>query len=222
MFHGVFDPNKPFDFFFFFCSTFCHPLAQRRTGIMRRFSSEGCLLDIDFFPWKKVALKKTGVDQHRHSGTYTINSENEDVPTGSAGLIPYIQKPSECAGHKKELTKEHSVSLEDICDAGVRNNNLLRVCELNEGCRAYSDGQLAPPIQNRHESLEKNDTPSPSTSSSFNLFTSSLNHEHPHKHKLSAAKLHLKSLFGQVRHSAFAVLQQTARILRNTNVILHI
>lgn len=186
---------------------------------MRRFSSEGCLLDIDFFPWKKVALKKTGVDQHRHSGTYTINSENEDVPTGSAGLIPYIQKPSECAGHKKELTKEHSVSLEDICDAGVRNNNLLRVCELNEGCRAYSDGQLAPPIQNRHESVEKNDTPSPSTSSSFNLFTSSLNHEHPHKHKLSAAKLHLKSLFGQVRHSAFAVLQQTARILRNTNVI---
>lgn len=166
---------------------------------MRRFSSEGCLLDIDFFPWKKVELKKSSLAKKQDCGTYKFYSESEDVPRGSAGLIPLIQMPTEFTGDKKQLTKEHSVSLEDVCDVGKRNKDLLGVCEINNGCRAYSDSQLAPPIQNRHESMEKDDVSFPSSASSFNPS------DH-HKHRLLAAKLHLKSLFGQVGHSAFTGL----------------
>lgn len=168
---------------------------------MRRFSSEGSLLDLDFLPWKRVALRNPDYDKNRESGTYTPHLEEDELDGRSAGLTPTIQEPRAGPGEagKKELTKEHSVSVENLSELGKVDKSHLGVCVISEGCRAYSDSQLAPAAQGSTESVERDDLPSPFPSSSSNqLFKSQ--HRHHHIPKLSAAKLHLKSLFGQVGH----------------------
>lgn len=170
---------------------------------MRRFSSEGSLLDLDFLPWKRVALKRPDYEKNRESGTYTPQM-TEGVLAGRSAS-PTIQEPraSPCEAGKKELTKEHSVSVENLTELGKLDKNHLSVCVITEGCRAYSDSQLAPAAQGSTESMERDDLPplSPSSSSS-NPFTFKSQQRHHHKPKLSSAKLHLKSLFGQSPHSS--------------------
>lgn len=171
---------------------------------MRRFSSEGSLLDLDFLPWKKVALKNTDNEKKRESGIYTPHQEYDEKDCRSADPAPTIQEPKTSSSGgledgKKALTKDRSFSTENLSERVKLDKSQLGVCLLSEGCRAYSDSQLAPDAQGSNESVEKDDlpSPSPSSSSSSNPFFRS-HHRHQHRPKLSAAKLHLKGLFGQV------------------------
>lgn len=183
------------------------PFTSHRAA-MRRFSSEGSLLDLDFLPWKRVALKNTDYERNRDSGTYTLQAEDSKTNRRSAGLNPIIQEPRVCAVEErtKQLNRDHSISAENIRDLGKQDNNRLGVCVINEGCRAYSDGQLAPAGQSSPESADRYDLPSPSVLSPSSPFSSKSNNKHLPKPKLSAAKLHLKSLFGQVGHLSFYLL----------------
>ncbi|XP_071356711.1 regulator of G-protein signaling 8 [Trachinotus anak] len=171
---------------------------------MRRFSSEGSLLDLDFLPWKRVALKNTDNEKKRESGTYTPHMEEDEAGRRSASLTPTIQEPRASAGEggKRELTKEHSFSTDNLNELSKLDKSHLGVCVISEGCRAYSDSQLAPAAQGSTESVERDDLPPPSPSSSSNPFSFRSHPRHQHKLKLSAAKLHLKSLFGQSPHSS--------------------
>ncbi|XP_020517041.1 uncharacterized protein si:ch211-152p11.4 isoform X1 [Labrus bergylta] len=161
-------------------------------AIMRRFSSEGSLLDLDFLPWKKVALKNPDHERTRDFGTYTPHLEEDELDGGSGRDTPTILEPvgAHEAG-RGELRKEHSVSVEELSE--LHKQSHLRV--MSEGCRAYSDGQLAPDNQGSTESMGGEHPPHPSSSSSSST--------HGHRRaKLSAAKLHLKSLFGPSPHSS--------------------
>ncbi|XP_036949019.1 regulator of G-protein signaling 8 isoform X1 [Acanthopagrus latus] len=170
---------------------------------MRRFSSEGSLLDLDFLPWKRMALKNPDYKQNRVSGTYTPHMEVDVLDGGST--TPTILEPrgSPDQPRRKELAKEHSVSVENLCELGKLEKSHLGVCVISEGCRAYSDGQLAPAAKGSTESVERDDQPPLSPSSSSNPFQfKSQDRHHHHRAKLSTAKLHLKSLFGQSPHSS--------------------
>ncbi|XP_010779306.1 regulator of G-protein signaling 3 [Notothenia coriiceps] len=177
---------------------------------MRRFSSEGNLLDLDFLPWRRVALNNQDVQRNRDSGTYTPHTGEDDLSGGSTLLTPTILEPKggNDEGGANELTKQHSVSVETLTELGKQDKNHLSVGLLGEGCRAYSDGQLAPQAQGSTESMERDDMPSGSPSSS-NPFSFKAHHRHNQKHKLSSAKLHLRSLFGQSPHSSNPNLSNT-------------
>ncbi|XP_069033051.1 regulator of G-protein signaling 8 [Embiotoca jacksoni] len=157
---------------------------------MRRFSSEGSLLDS--LLWKRVALKEPDYGRNQESGTYTSHSVEDTLARSSAVLTPRIQEPRAGPG---ELAREHSVSVENL------NENHLKVCVLGEGCRAYSESQLAPADQ-------RDDLPPPSHSSSSNS-SSFISQKWHHRPKLSATKLHLQSLFGQSPHSSNSNLSTT-------------
>ncbi|XP_029023317.1 regulator of G-protein signaling 3 isoform X2 [Betta splendens] len=159
---------------------------------MRRFSSEGSLLDLDFLPWKTVALNNPGYNKKQESVSYTLEVK-EDAIDG---------RPRESIDEagRRELTKEHSVSVENICKLGKQDQNHLSVCSISEGCRAYSDSQLSAAAQGSTDSIEKCDLPLPSPSSPISPFPfKSHNRHHP---RLAAAKLHLKNLFVQSNHSS--------------------
>lgn len=155
---------------------------------LRRVNSEGCLLDLDLFPWGKVDLKTTEHDDQRDYGTSSVAEVEED-----AERLPATQEPGACTVSKKQLTKELSVSVENLRHLQEKKSKChhLDVAAIGEGCRAYSDGQLAPAEKGGTGSVESEDLPSPSTAHPFAL-------KSQHRAKLSAAKLHLKSLFGQV------------------------
>lgn len=161
---------------------------------MRRFSSEGNLLDLDFLPWKKVALKKSDNQKNRESGTYTPHVDGDELDGTSTG--PIIQEPRVSPDRvgKNELSREHSISVENLYEKGKLDKTHLGVCLISETCRAYSDSQLSPGAQGSTENIERDDM-TPSTSP-FN-FKSQHRQQKP---KLSTAKLHLRSLFGQVGH----------------------
>ncbi|KAK3525185.1 hypothetical protein QTP86_021405 [Hemibagrus guttatus] len=177
---------------------------------MRRFSSEGSLLGLDIFPWKRVSHKHDHSDVMDGSGTYKTppRRENEvdrgvvSLPTTPAAL----QDPT--SRSQKNLTKELSFSVEDLTDQNVPHD-MLKLTNLNESFKAYSDSQLAPHAISSDDSVEKDDSlsPSPSSTSTLNPFcfhSSSGTHQNRHhvRAKLSSAKLHLKSLFGQSPHGS--------------------
>ncbi|XP_037548740.1 regulator of G-protein signaling 2 [Nematolebias whitei] len=166
---------------------------------MRRFSSEGSLLDLDFLPWKSKALKNPDFGVSLDSETYTPHLESDERNARLPGLNPVILEPKATPSERRELNREHSFSVENLTELGKLNQNLLQVCSMNEGCRAYSDSQLAPTALDSCGGVEHDGHPPPSASS--NLFSKS-HHTHHHRAKLSAAKLHLKSLFGQSPHSS--------------------
>ncbi|KAK2921449.1 regulator of G-protein signaling 8 isoform X2 [Channa argus] len=178
---------------------------------MRRFSSEGSLLDLDFFPWKRTAPKNSDFQNNRESGTYTLKVEENYVDMRSSHLNPTIQEPRASVGEagKRELTKEHSVSVENIQNLGKQDKNHLGVCVISEGCRAYSDSQLAPGPRSGTENVETCELPSPSPSSNSSPFSSKSHYRHQPKPLLSSAKVHLKSLFGQSPHSSNSNLVNT-------------
>lgn len=165
---------------------------------MRRFSSEGSLLDLDFPLWRRVALKKPDNEKNQESGTYTPHKEKDELNRRSD--CPNIQEPRVSLGKAgmNELTKEHSISVENLSELGKMDKSHLGVCIISEGCRAYSDSQLAPAAQGSTESVERDDLPSQSPSSFSSPFLFKSLHGHHHKPKLSSAKLNLKYLFGQV------------------------
>ncbi|XP_072303496.1 uncharacterized protein [Eucyclogobius newberryi] len=173
---------------------------------MRRFSSEGSLLDLDFLPWKKVTLKSPDDPRSRDSGTYTLHEYSDEPDCARTGCFPpLIREPN----RKRELTKERSISTENLNDIKkdnkIRDMNRLSVCTISEGCRAYSDGQLASGAKGSTESIEKEEEVSPAsptdTACSSNPFKSH------RRAKLHAAKLHIKSLFGgQSPHSSHSNL----------------
>ncbi|XP_017292928.1 regulator of G-protein signaling 1 [Kryptolebias marmoratus] len=167
---------------------------------MRRFSSEGSLLDLDFLPWKKMALKGPEYGNRLNPGIYTPHLEDDELDGGLPGPIPSIQEPKPSPGERgrKELSREQSVSVENLTELGKQSKDHLQVCAINEGCRAYSDSQLAPTAQDSADDAEQDGHPSPSPSAS----SIPSQHRHHRKAKLSAAKLHLKSLFGQSPHSS--------------------
>lgn len=173
---------------------------------MRRFSSEGSLLCLDIFPWKSVSQKDDGLDQVDGSGTYETpprHGKEEDHGASSLPATPAITQDTR-SNSAKELSKELSFSVEDLTDLDVAPG-LLKVTNLNESFKAYSDSQLAPHAISSAESVEKDSVPSlPSPSStlypcSFNSGSGTHQNRHHVRSKLSSAKLHLKSLFGQVR-----------------------
>lgn len=168
------------------------------TTVMRRFSSEGSLLDLDFLPWKRVVLKKPDHGENRASGIYTLNSANDELDGRAACLTPTILEPTANPSEsgRNELSRKLSISAEDMTSLGKLDKSLLGVCDISEGCRAYSDSQLAPGAQGSTESVERDDLPPMSSSSSSTAFKSQ---HRINRAKLSAAKLHLKTLFAQVR-----------------------
>ncbi|XP_022062939.1 regulator of G-protein signaling 8 isoform X1 [Acanthochromis polyacanthus] len=173
---------------------------------MRRFSSEGSLLDLDFFPWRRVELKNPDYGRNLESGTFTSHVEDNELDGIVPGLAPTIQEPSASPSQvgRNELSKEHSISVENLSELEKLDKSHLRVGVIKEGCRAYSDSQLAPAAKGSTENLERDDQPPPSPSSISSPFSFKSQHPHPHPHraKLSAAKLHLRSLFGQSPHSS--------------------
>ena len=160
---------------------------------MRRYSSEGSLLDMDFLPRRKAKDQSCG--REGESGTYTPTLEQDELDSGPSSLPPIIHEPcvSPNKGRKGEMKKEHSVSVENFTELGMLEKGKLGVVGISEGCRAYSDSQLAPVAKG---SMGRDGHPptSPSNTSLSNPLKS-----HHAKARLSAAKLHLKSLFGQVK-----------------------
>ncbi|XP_077600022.1 uncharacterized protein LOC144215104 isoform X1 [Stigmatopora nigra] len=160
---------------------------------LRRFSSEGNLLDLDFFCWRKVDINH---DNHQESGIYTNH-------VAADGEISNIQKPRQDGNTL--LTKEHSISAENLRHLEKKNKRHLEVSAMGEGSRAYSDSQLAPVTKGIIECVEKDDIPSPSDSS----FSPKSQQRHHHRAKLAAAKLHLKNLFGHSPNASNSNLSNT-------------
>ncbi|TNN32733.1 Regulator of G-protein signaling 1 [Liparis tanakae] len=177
---------------------------------MRKFSSEGSLLDLDFLPWKRVALKTAGHGKNRESGTYTSLAAEDQTDRSPTQPTPLIREPGagprEAGGARlvKELVKEHSVSAENLSGPDKLDQNHLGVRVISETCRAYSDGQLAPVAQGSTESMELMDLHHTCSSSN----PQNPQHRHHHKPRLTAAKVHLKSLFGQSPHSSNSNLSE--------------
>ncbi|KAM9777079.1 regulator of G-protein signaling 8 [Syngnathus typhle] len=170
---------------------------------LRRFSSEGSLLDLDSFPWRKTEPKRAEKDKGRESATYSLAVAQVQM---DGEQRPIVQEPST----KRELVKEVSVSVEDLRELDKKSKSQLDVCGFGEGYRAYSDGQLAPAAKGSAESVERDELASPSASLfSQPPFSPKSQQRHQHKAKLSAAKLHLKNLFGQSPHSSNSNLSNT-------------
>lgn len=155
---------------------------------MRKFSSEGSLLDLDFLPWRRV----------------TPNKENRKTVAFSSTFVdyaqpPFIQEPVVGEEGSKKLTREASTSAENLSVKVDRNH--LAVCVINEGFRAYSDSQLSPAARGSSDSVEKED---PLSTSPLADPCKAFKPEQKihHRPKLSSAKLHLRSLFGQSPHSS--------------------
>lgn len=126
----------------------------------------------------------------------------EDELEGRSACSPVQELTGVSPGEegKGELTKEQSISVESLNQLEKVNKSHVRDRVINESCRAYSDSQLAPGAKGSAESMERNDLPLPSPASFSKPFLSPSQHSHDHKPKLSSAKLHFKSLFGQVGH----------------------
>ncbi|MFT7811368.1 regulator of G-protein signaling 18-like [Arapaima gigas] len=161
---------------------------------MRRFSSEGSLLDLDFLPWKRVALLEPDYAQDGESSSH-VPLQGEDVADGQVAA-PQTHVHG-------ELHKELSFSAENLrglekLEPGV---GFLGVARISEGCRAYSDSQLAPGTPQR-QAAGAEETPSSTSSPSCGApYSSRPGHKHHAKARLVSAKLHLKSLFGQNHHA---------------------
>lgn len=154
-----------------------------------------------------MELKNPEYKKKWECGTYTPHTEEVELDRSFTG--PTILEPgaSPTETGKSQLTKEHSISVENLSELGGLDKSHLRVRAISDGCRAYSDSQLSPASNESTESVERDGLPALSPSLSSNPFLKS-QHSH-HKPKLSSAKLHLKSLFGQSPHSSNSNLFNT-------------
>ncbi|XP_062845601.1 regulator of G-protein signaling rgs-7 [Trichomycterus rosablanca] len=166
---------------------------------MRRFSSEGNLLGMDLLSWKR----DNPPDEIKE-----LDTHGEDEMDTGASSLPSTPIICVNAGTRpgKELRKEVSMSVENLSDLD-KSSGLLKVTSLNDSFKAYSDSQLAGGTNSSTESMEKDEVPSPPSKSSPTLnpfcFNAGTHHHRDQvKAKLSSAKLHLKSLFGQSPNSS--------------------
>ncbi|KAJ8367675.1 hypothetical protein AAFF_G00313750 [Aldrovandia affinis] len=171
---------------------------------MRRFSSEGSLLDLDFLPWKRVDLREQDYGQDGTCGTYTPHLEVDELHGQLTGPSANDGEPSG-GPRKARLSKEFSVSAENVSGLGQGERGMAYLCVagLGEGFRAYSDSQLTPGGAGSSESLgHTQSSSSSSSSSSAACFSSRALHRQQARARLTSAKLHLKNLFGQSPHSS--------------------
>lgn len=137
-------------------------------------------------------------------GTYrTLPSRVKEVDHGAASMPATPVDPE--SSPSKELAQELSHSAEDFTELNIAPG-LLKITNLNESFKAYSDSQLVPQASSSSsESVKQDDIPSPSPTCMatlnpfcFNSASGTNQNRHHVRAKLSSAKLHLKSLFGQV------------------------
>ncbi|XP_051519739.1 regulator of G-protein signaling 18 [Myxocyprinus asiaticus] len=159
--------------------------------MLRKFSSEGALLDLDFSPWSQENGDVTpGTSDDEMDGSPASYPCTPDAKSGGAGQ-----------SGKSQLNRDHSSSVENV-DGMEKNSAFLKVTNLNDSFKAYSESQLAQNATGSSESMGKCDSSphsSPSTLKSGHFSISPRPHSHrlQARAKLTAAKLHLKSLFGQ-------------------------
>ncbi|RXN20271.1 regulator of G- signaling 18-like protein [Labeo rohita] len=159
--------------------------------MLRKFSSEGALLELDFLPWGE-----------RDGSSDTL----EDQPDGASASYPCTPDAKSGDAGKGQLKRDHSISMENLVDLD-KDSALLKVTSLNESFKAYSDSQLAPSAKGSFESVGKCEGQPYSPSSTMKSGHMPVSPKPPHYHrqqaraKLTAAKLHLKSLFGQSLHT---------------------
>lgn len=155
--------------------------------MLRKFSSEGALLDLDFLPWGD------------RDGT---QDTLDDQPDGASASYPCTPDAKSGSDRKGELKRDHSISVENLVDL-EKDSALLKVTNLNESFKAYSDSQLAANSKGSYESVGKCEGQPRSSSSTLKSGHMPASPKPTHYHrqqaraKLAAAKLHLKSLFGQ-------------------------
>ncbi|KAL2080352.1 hypothetical protein ACEWY4_024145 [Coilia grayii] len=178
---------------------------------MRRFSSEGSLLDLDAFPWRRVELKQEPPEVYVSIGIYTPHLGDTDSPPLSPAPLAMAAEKSTRVRSSRELVKEHSVSVENITELDKAGSD-LRVVSLGDSYRAYSDGQLAKDPKGSRESVGDETPSSPSSGTKCNPLSSMSLHHHHARARLSAAKLHIKSLFStsspHSSHSNLAATEQ--------------
>ncbi len=161
--------------------------------MLRKFSSEGALLDLDFLPWGD------------RDGT---QNTSDDQPDGASASYPCTPDAKSGSAGKGELKRDHSISVENLVDL-EKDSGLLKVTNLNESFKAYSDSQLAGNAKGSCDSVGKCEGQPHSLTSTLKSGHMPVSPKPPHYHrqqaraKLAAAKLHLKSLFGQVSWETF-------------------
>ncbi|XP_028819666.1 regulator of G-protein signaling 1 isoform X2 [Denticeps clupeoides] len=172
---------------------------------MRRFSSEGSLQGLDM-TWRKVDL-----NNGECSGSYTSVQGMDEVDGCGTPRPPTIVEPDGlCRVGKGELTREMSMSVENINQLEKSNYLNLRKPSLSESCRAYSDSQLVPGTDADAAGTRAASTP--------HHFSSSSLQAHHARARLAAAKLHLKSLFSLSPHSSHSNLVTTEQKTSASNV----
>ncbi|TRY60212.1 hypothetical protein DNTS_026362 [Danionella cerebrum] len=153
--------------------------------MLRKFSSEGALLELD--RWEQA--KRNGTPE-----------DSDDEMDGAPASFPCSPDAMSKSPGKGVLNRDHSISVENL--VGLDSDSaLLPVLNLNESFKAYSDSQLTSNASSS-DSVEKCDSlPNSSSSSLKSSHSSSPKPHHYHRQqaraKLTAAKLHIKSLFGQ-------------------------
>ncbi len=160
--------------------------------MLRKFSSEGALLDLDFLHWGD-----------RDGTPDTL----DDQPDGASASYPCTPDAKSGSAGKGELKRDHSISVENLVDL-EKGSGLLKVTNLNESFKAYSDSQLSGNAKGSCESVGKCEGqpyfPSSTLSSGkWPIFPKPPYQRPQARAKLAAAKLHLKSLFGQVSWETF-------------------
>uniref|UniRef100_A0A8C2G445 Si:ch211-152p11.4 n=1 Tax=Cyprinus carpio TaxID=7962 RepID=A0A8C2G445_CYPCA len=174
--------------------------------MLRKFSSEGALLELDFLPWG---------DRDGAPDT------SDDQPDGASASYPCTPDAVSGSAGKGELKRDHSISMENLVDL-EKDSGLLKVTNLNESFKAYSDSQLTGNAKGSCESVGKCEAEHHSPSSTLKSGHMPVSPKPPHYHrqqaraKLTAAKLHLKSLFGQgspqSSHSNLASAEHRANV----------
>uniref|UniRef100_A0A672N3G5 Regulator of G-protein signaling 18-like n=1 Tax=Sinocyclocheilus grahami TaxID=75366 RepID=A0A672N3G5_SINGR len=176
--------------------------------MLRKFSSEGSLLELDFLPWGDRDGTPDSLD---------------DLPDGASASYPCTPDAKSGSAGKGELKRDYSISMENLSNL-EKDSGLLKVTNLNESFKAYSDSQLTGNAKASFESVGKCEGQPHSPSSTLKSGHMPVSPKPPLYHrqqaraKLTAAKLHLKSLFGQgspqSSHSNLASAEHSANVTR--------
>ncbi|KAI7798606.1 regulator of G-protein signaling 18 [Triplophysa rosa] len=156
--------------------------------MLRKFNSEGALLDLDYSP------------RRQGDGTLDMSEDEMDCAPASYPCTPDAKSASTGKNTKGELNRDHSV--ENLIGL-EKDSDFLKVTNFNDSFKAYSDSQLAPNAKGSFDKMEKWGNHSHLLSSTLKSSHSPVSPRPPHFHrqqaraKLAAAKLHIKSLFGQ-------------------------
>ncbi|XP_056597951.1 regulator of G-protein signaling 1 isoform X2 [Triplophysa dalaica] len=162
--------------------------------MLRRFNSEGALLDLDYSPRR----------QGDEDGTRDMSEDEMDCAPASYPCTPDANSASAGKNTKGLLDRVQSTSVENLIGS-EKDFDFLKVKNLNDSFKAYSDSQLAPNTKGSFDRVEKCGNHSHLLTSTLKPYAShtpvsprpSHYHRQQARAKLAAAKLHIKSLFGQ-------------------------